>query len=173
MWHKSYMIGIVVFSFGIRENELQNPCISNVDLALETRRVLDVLKRNPNIKERPLLAVQWEVANVLKKFGIRPDFEIWEHRVKGEYLDSKEVMSQSANYFRQVGVTGVIPVAMPLLHRRRCIQFIREEQFKYLLSKMRTQIRFDNESLQPWTRSKGALFTYALKQLPDFIRSKI
>ena len=81
------MKGLVAFSFGKRKNELDEPCISNVDLALEVRRILNVLP------ESPLIAAQWEVANVLRKFGIIPHLEIWEHRKEGEYLDSDEVMA--------------------------------------------------------------------------------
>jgi hypothetical protein len=159
------VLGLVAFSFGQREDEKNDPCLSNIDLAEAVGKIVSCEA------EKIVVVAQWEIAKVLLQSAsvneqmewLEPDFIVHHHRVEGEYLDSDEVMAQAALYLHKRGVTAVIPVAHPFLHLTKCKQLVREAGFALAERKI-GRVRFDKLSVQPWTRGRAPLLVYALKQ---------
>lgn len=150
----SEKVGIVAFSFGLRAtDEEPNPC--NRRLAEETFRIARSLPF-------PVLIVsQWEITRALNDLGLPPSQSV--ESTPGKYLDSEAVMEGAAIFFRENGVTHVIPIAHPFLHMYKCRRLVTEHGFTLIKRDVR-KIGFDRKSLQPYTRGPLRLLWYAIKQ---------
>lgn len=151
--------GMVVWSFASAKTE-PNPC--NAMLAIEAYRIMREEQKNTG--EDVVVVAQWEVAAALQKaIGFSADYVVEKHRRDGEYLDSREVMAQAAEIFRDLGIIEVIPVANPFLYLFACRQLVREFGFTPLKRKVR-RIGFCKDSFQWWTRGPTRCFAYAVMQ---------
>jgi len=151
--------GLVVFSFGYRQNESNDPCLSNIDLANAVTRIVR--------EERGAVYVvaQHGVARILAQNGCSNlILTVHRHRQEDQYLDSDEVMAQAAEALRQQGVTQVISVAQPWLHSFKCGRLVRQCGFQLVRYHVGL-IRFDRQSQQWWTRSWYQLLWYTIKQI--------
>lgn len=159
-------IGIIAFSFALTQDEVEKrfPNQCNKKLAMEARRFYLKLKNEGKL---PVLIVQWEIALDQRFSGmdIIPDLVITEHRQKGEYLDSEEIINQSTAFLKQQGVTKVIPLAQ-WLQNFKCRGLLRKADFRVLRVKI-GKIGFckDKHSLQWWTSGPFWLVLYTIKQI--------
>jgi len=159
------VIGIVAFSFGMRDEPLEpNPC--NVRLGNAVIRILDrvLVERGDNV----CLVAQWEIARSLRQADLKfePLIEV-PLNVDGSYLDSEGVWEKAVQEFRQREVTAVIPVCHRFLQMTKVKGLVKANpEFRLITDyeKLIGDIGFDPESNQPWTRSKSALLRYAVKQ---------
>jgi hypothetical protein len=147
-------LGIVSFSFGLRRpDEEPGPC--NARLASATRRVLG--ETGPAV-----LVSQWEVARALPA-GLPA--HVVEQPAGGPYLDTERVWSAAAPLLRDAGVTRVVAVAQPLLHRAKAHRLVRRDGFEPVRARV-GWIGFDSSvrNTQWWTRGPLRLLLYALLQ---------
>ena len=148
-------LGLVAFSFAARaEPEEPNPC--NVRLAHAVDRIVSAQK------ETVVLVAQWEIARALRRS--RP-FHVVGPRPDGRYLDSADVWNDASPLLRKAGVTRVIPVAHPVLHRAKVSRLIRRDGFEVLPEPI-GHIGFDRSprNTQWWTRGPIRLCVYAVLQ---------
>ena len=143
------MKGLVAFSFASGAIE---PSLCNRRLARAVERILD------KEKEEVVVIAQWEIAS---STWASLACVVKEHRQKGAYLDSDEVMAQAARVFNERGITKVIPVANPFLHLAKCRTLVRDAGFTPIKQKI-GWIGFYRESLQWWTRGPFRLLLYAV-----------
>ena len=148
------MIGIVAFSFARHLINEPNPC--NVRLAAEIERLIK------GAEGSALVVSQWEV-NLALPLGTA-GYSVIEHRSLDEYLDSEEVMSQAAEFFRKHNITRVIVVAQPFLQLAKCRKLARTEGFTVIKKKI-NKIGFYKDSSQWWTRGPVRLLAYAVLQI--------
>lgn len=155
-------VGLISLSFALREGREPNPC--NVRLAKATEHVALALNAEGI---QYLCSVQWEIALSLHVPTI---YVVREHRVKGQYLDSEEVVAQSLEAFHHAGgVDAVLPIAQPFLQLHKVqSQLLNSGQklfWRWYSYYLIGWVGFDPLSDQPWTRSAGALIKYALDQM--------
>lgn len=142
------MKGLIAYSFGSER------CETNRRLAGEVERLV--------FRERDRLVVvaQQEIDQALRV--IAPDLIISEHREPGKYLDSREVTAQASEFFRFIGITEVIPVANPFLHRVYCEMLIWKEGFTPVRRRI-GWVGFCKTSTQWWTRGPIQLLFYVVR----------
>jgi hypothetical protein len=154
------MKGLIAYSFALTEHE-PNRC--NRKLAEAVRRI---------VKEedgKVVVVAQWEIARALERDEYALSVELPDD---GSYLGSEEVTEAAARLFREKGITEVIPVAQPFLQLSKCKKLIKAAGFRVVKRDV-GRIGFEPRSLQWWTRSRAALFVYALMQIPKvFIHPK-
>lgn len=132
---------LLVQSFGLRQD---SPGPSNEALA----KIAENLYR-PYVFP---LVLQWEVADCLSgtKAGV-----IREHRRKGEYLDTYEVLCQSWIICQARGWKRAVVLAHPD-HMWRVVKTAEKLGFKTVAADV-SSTPYDKESIQWWTRNR-ALF---------------
>lgn len=155
-------VGLIPLSFALREGREPNPC--NVRLAKATERVALALNAEGI---QYLCSSQWEIVLDLHVPTIHV---VREHHVRGQYLDSEEVVAQSLAVFNRAGgVDAVLPIAQPFLQLHKVqLQLINTGHklfWRWKSYALIGWIGFDQLSDQPWTRSAGALTKYALDQM--------
>jgi len=129
----------LVQSFGLRRGA---PGLSNGALAS--------IARNLHEHYGLPLVLQWEIADCLpdlQKAGV-----IRRHRTPDAYLDTREVLVQSAEICRKHGWRKAIIVAHPD-HVWRVMKTAEKLDFGIAITDM-ASIPYDSLSLQPWTRSR-------------------
>lgn len=105
------------------------------------------------------LVLQWEVADCipeLPKVGV-----IRKHRREGEYLDTYEVLAQSAEICKAHGWQRAILVSHPD-HCWRVKKTAERLGFKVTVPDT-SLVPYDPESCQPWTRTRAK---FLLRELP-------
>lgn len=157
-------IGIVGFAFGLREEE-PNP--SNVTLACKVTEAIEYASYSESL---PVVVTQWEITKALdEEFFYDVDLSVEPH-ADGTYLDSKAVWEKAKARFVEEGVKQVIIIAQPFLHLPSLKKMVKGDGFEVLKYKV-GEVPFDTSNLntQPWTRTKPALFLYAVGSLlPGF-----
>lgn len=156
------MIGLVAFSFGLREAALEpNPC--NIRLAEEVARI--VRSRDGKV----VVVAQWEIARHLETLGVNVE-RVVELCEDGSYLDSRAVWYEACNLFDAYGIDEVVAVAQPILHLGVVRKLMRNHGFRVIKVKI-GKIGFDNAldehgkplNTQPWTRSARAFLWYGFR----------
>src|SRR3989344_5860315 len=149
-------IGVICLSFALRKGQEPNPC--NMKLARETERVVALLRAEGH---DVMTVSQWEIDLVLghpvDKLHI-----VRNHRVRGSYLDSDEVILQSMEAFDLAGgIDEVVIVANPFIH----LQGARSKAKRFGLKVRKVFIRwigFDKKSDQWQTRGPVRAFVYTV-----------
>lgn len=148
-------IGVIALSFALREGREPNPC--NVKLALETERVVALLRTEGH---HVVVISQWEIASNLS--WIPEQCIVREHRVKGSYLDSDEMLFWAKAFYEKCGgVDEVVIVANPFIH----LQGVRSKAKGFGLKVRKVSIRwigFDKDSDQWWTKGPVRAFVYTV-----------
>ena len=156
-------IGIVVLSFGKRVEE-PNP-------------VSTQLARNANKASRHLrkegysvvTAAQWETVRSLEA---PPALVITQAHATGidrngkPYLDSQDVLNQALPFFETHGITHVVVVANPFLHKTAGEKLVREQGFTIYPWDIE-HVGFDNDpaQLQWWCKGPIRFITYGAIQV--------
>jgi len=157
---------IAGFGFGLLAND-KEPNISNQALASNIIEVSEYVDLHGS---ESFIASQWEITKALRiLFDTSPDFSV-ELLEDGTYLDSKTVWAEMKKAValdvekNGVPITQVVIVAQPFLHLPTLKQMVHDDGFDIIDYPM-GKVPFDNspENTQPWTRSKFALFIYAIK----------
>ncbi len=129
---------IIGQSFGLRQD---GPGKSNEALAK--------IVRGLNEKYKIPLVLQWEIADCL------PDLPIFyvtkEHRIKGEYLDTYEVLFQAKTICKKRGWKKAIILAHSD-HHWRCMMVAKKLEFE-LIAIDTSSVPYDELSTQSWTKS--------------------
>lgn len=131
---------IVGFSFGLRENNQpgsSNEALAKVIVSLTDKYDLPVM-------------VQWEIADCLP-FKLPSHRIVRKHRVKGEYLDSREVAIQFAAELLREPLAKPINAAHPL-HMWRCLKNLEKLGFQNPVQADCNAVPCDPQSTQWWTR---------------------
>ena len=150
---------ILAFSFGCRiKNGKIAPGISNEQLA-------DFIEKE--LPDIPVIA-QFEIAETFK--ARQPALAIREHREKGKYLGSDEVLNQALDYIRDKGWKKAIIVTHPAMEARNdyaCTAF----GLSTIAPPGLEKIAYDPQSEQEWTRNpeswwkrEESVLDYAFKQ---------
>ncbi|MDD5547362.1 MAG: hypothetical protein PHN74_00465 [Candidatus Pacebacteria bacterium] len=132
---------VIAQSFGLRNG---GPGLSNEAL-------VKIVKDIRCLKPKTLVIAQWEIGDQLGSF---PNLQIIrEHRERGKYLDTREVLAQAKEYCKKknVGKKAII-VAHPEHYLR--VQWAAEKMGFKVTPIFTQQVPYDKESIQPWTRSK-------------------
>ena len=134
---------MVGFAFGYRGRRRPVPGVSNHDLAgfIATR-----------FSDRPLI-LQHEIADAMPT-PIAPIHRVESHRVKGRYLDTREVARQAVQLMKNAGHETAIIVAHPH-HVPRADAVCRRLGMQTVVP-TGIAARFDRRSQQPWTRRQPA-----------------
>lgn len=151
-------IGVIALSFALRVGREPNPC--NVKLARETERVMDLLVTKGH---QVIVVPQWEIAlRLMSLSSVAAYSVVQEHRIKGSYLDSDEVILQAKEMFEHCGgVDEVVIVANPFIH----LQGARSKAKGFGLKVRKVSIRwigFDKKSDQWQTRGPLRAFVYTV-----------
>jgi len=146
------VVGIVAFSFGLRENE-PNPC--NVRLAEE------VIRAAHEVGSQVCIVAQWEIARALQEWGLVADVVV--DPVPGKYLGSADVAMRAKEAFQSAGVQECVVIAQPFLHLSRCKRLMEMAGFRPRDMAI-GRIGFDSQSTQWWTRGPIRLLLYAVLQ---------
>ncbi len=148
-------IGVIALSFALRVGREPNPC--NMKLARETERVVALLRAEGH---HVIVVSQWEIA--LSLSWITERCIVREHRVKGNYLDSDEVILQAKAFFEKCGgMDEVVIVANPFIH----LQGARSKAKGFGLKVRKVPIHwigFNKESDQWQTRGPMRAFVYTV-----------
>ncbi len=140
-------------SYGYRKND---PGPINLALA-------KVIDREKEISPELEIIAQWEVAACLKN---KPVFVIREHRQKGEYLDTDEVIAQAVEYCKDNGIKAIRLVAFPFLHRYLCRQLLKKSDPTLEIKIVKTGwIPFDKQSEQFLAKGSLHAFAYAIGRI--------
>ena len=140
---------ILGLSFGMKKSGHTK---SNKALAKVAERVF--------YKKGLLVILQKELAECV---DFPPSLVIKEHRIKGQHLDSDEVIAQAAEFMKLHKIDTVWLVAQPFLHRPQCRTLLKNYGFRVRIPKT-GRIPFDEDSLQWWTRGPLRTLTYAILQ---------
>lgn len=143
---------IVTLSFGLRpENK---PGRSNEKLAEWS----EYLHREYNLP----LVLQWEIADcLLEPEKTKTAKVIREHRIKGKYLDTYEVLSQAKDFCDEKGWKKIL-LAAHQDHLPRAIKTAKKLGFVVKISRV-VKFPYDSLSVQPWTRNK---WRFKLHEIP-------
>jgi hypothetical protein len=140
-------------SYGYRKND---PGPINLALA-------KVIEREKEINPELEIIAQWEIAACLKN---KPTFIIKEHREKGKYLDTDEVIVQAVEYFKANNIKAIRLVAFPFLHRYLCRYFLKRIDPTLQVKIIKTGwIPFDKESEQFLAISPLHALIYAIGRI--------
>jgi hypothetical protein len=152
---------IIALSFGQGRNK--TPGKSNEALA----RVIANLDDKYNL---PIVA-QWEIADCISGRLSEPgDLVVREHREKGNYLDTYEVLVQAKIHCDKFGFAKAAIVAHPD-HAPRCAAVAAKIGFDVLIADT-TDIPYDPESIQDWTRSKQIFTEQYEPKAMEYYRQK-
>lgn len=156
---------VIGLSFGYRGKHLQiQPGLSNQDIAAA------VLNNYPHLPK----IFQFEIADAYTELGARDArsvMRISKHRVKGKYLDTREVILQAQLIMKKQGYKTAALVAHPA-HMPRVEAACTAAGIAWVADDaVRNQVEFDSQSTQKWTRDwdhwRGyeplALMLYRLK----------
>ena len=136
---------IIAPSFGSRKDSQHD--LSNLGIAKHIMGIYRTIKL-------PMI-FQKEVASAFRSLTGGKDAEIVkvikEHRVKGKYLDTYEVLAQALEIIKKNGWTKVILVAHPD-HICRAEKVLKKMRLKVLIPSGLEDIPFDPHSRQWWTR---------------------
>jgi hypothetical protein len=155
------MIGIVAFSFGLEDGF--EPSICNVRLAQNVERLYREHQGDC------IVVAQWEIALELFRLSIPVHYTV--ERTPGVYLDSEAVMQAADPIFKQMDVTGVIPVANPFVHLVKCKRLVKKAGFKLLPARI-GHIGFNKNSDQTWTRGRIRLIVFSAAQVLFGLKGK-
>lgn len=134
---------ILGLSFGQGKNN--SPGLTNEKLA-------EVVKRLWLEYKLPLF-LQWEIADcLLGILGESSDLVVREHRQKGEYLDTREVILQAWDFSQKKNIKKVIVVAHPD-HMPRVLLTAEKIGFEVVPADTK-DVPYDPESTQEWTTSR-------------------
>ena len=124
-----------------------------------------------SIKENLPIIAQIEVANALNALPVPLKLieVIKEHRIKGKYLDTYEVLSQAKEIMEKKGWNIAILVAHPA-HLPRCKKVLEKMGVKVIIPEGLEKIPFDSFSTQWWTRNK---FAWWIREIPTRLLYKI
>lgn len=125
-----------------------------------------------NLRERTglLLCLQWEIADCLRSIVDEPrDLVVRDHREKGKYLDTYEVIAQAWEFAKQRDIREAIIVAHPD-HAPRCAGVAAKLGFDVVIANT-ASVPYDPESTQEWTRSRE-IFLEREKQATEYYRQK-
>ena len=147
---------IIAQSFGFRRDDSGlSPGLSNEGIA---RKVLDAALRCG----LPMI-LQWEIADALltkpKELSL---YIIREHRDKGEYLDTEEVLFQTKEIMDERGWKRAMVFAHPW-HIWRVKKQAEKAGIEVIIPPWLNSIPFDPKSDQWWTRNK---FVWRLREAP-------
>ena len=131
---------ILALSFGRREN---TSGMSNIQLALG----VEMLSREFGL---PVIT-QWEISERLTAY-IDKAGEIREHRIKGKYLDTLEVLIQSLEICKKRNWKKAVIVAHPD-HIWRCAETAKKLGFEVVIADT-AYVAYDDRSIQPLTRNR-------------------
>lgn len=132
---------ILALSFGRREN---TSGMSNIQLALG----VEMLALEFGL---PVIT-QWEISERLTAY-IDKAGEIREHRIKGKYLDTREMLIQSLEICKKRNWKKAVIVAHPD-HVWRCAETAKKLGFETVIADT-AYVEYDEQSVQPWTRSRA------------------
>ena len=140
---------ILGLSFGIKKSGHTK---SNKALAGVVERVFDKKGLQVILQKELAECVDFPLSLVIK-----------EHRIKGQYLDSDEVIAQAIIYLKANKINSVWLIAHPLLQRTKCRILLKKSGFKVRIPRT-GKIPFDKDSLQWWTRGPLRTLVYAILQ---------
>jgi len=140
-----------VFSFGFRKD---GPGLSNIAMA----RLVERLSEKYNL---PVIS-QWEVADGITRKRNLIEKIIREHRIKGEYLDTREVAIQMVAEMKKKGWKKIIIIAHSL-HAWRCVKALEKLGIETIIPDELRMIPFDSKSKQRRTRN---LFLWIIREIP-------
>jgi hypothetical protein len=156
---------VIGLSFGYRGKHRQiKPGLSNEDIAAAA------LAHYPHLPK----IFQFEIADAYAALGARDArsvMRITKHRTAGKYLDTREVIVQAQELMRRQGYTTAALVAHPA-HMPRVQAVCTAAGIDWVADDaVRSQVEFDPQSTQKWTRDwdhwRGyeplALLLYRLK----------
>jgi len=147
-------MAILGFSFGMGVEK--TPGLSNEALGVH---VVDVIQSGEREGcTRPLVMLQWEIANVVQRLGISTDYEA---HPTGGYLGTAGVLKQFSKYIKERNPSARRPIPVYLVvhrdHFPRCRALLAERSvFKPLNSRESVPDVYDPNSTQKWTRNKQA-----------------
>jgi len=154
---------IVAQSFGMGANGtpgLSNEAMAKIVLKIRERTGLSMI-------------LQIEVANALLKLLPEKPKDLWiikEHREKGKYLDTREVVYQTWGIMEKHNWTEAVVVAHPA-HVSRVTRLFKKMGMETLIPKKDIEsIPFDPNSTQWWTRN---IFLWGLREIPSRIIYKM
>ncbi len=140
-------------SFGYRKND-SGP----INLALAK-----IIDREKEISPELEIIAQREIAACLKN---EPAFVIREHRQKGMYLDTDEVVAQATEYFKTNSIKTIRLAAFPFLHRSLCRHLFKKADPMLQIKIIKTGwIPFDRHSEQFLARGPLRALIYAIGRI--------
>jgi hypothetical protein len=117
----------------------------------------------------PIVA-QWEIADCIpERIQDVMSFVVREHRQKGQYLDTFEVLAQAKEYCDKFGFRKAIIVAHPD-HMPRCVAVAKKIGFDVAIADTK-KVPYDPESTQEWARSAEAFLSREEKAV-EYYRQK-
>lgn len=147
-------IGIIAFSFALRNDAEPNPC--NVRLAKAVERIETKLEKEGH---KVIVIAQWEIARQLARDHEKADRVV--HQLPdGKYLGSKEVLDAAVPVLKDRAIRTVVPVAQPFLHLFLVKRSIKAKGYEIRNEEI-GHIGFDKKSDQWWTRSWWQLVIYS------------
>ena len=150
--------GIVALSYAKRAEE-PNPV--NKKLAHLADEAVDEAHQ---IGEPTLLVAQWEIARALQtppQVVVTQDAATNRDRNGNRYLDSQDALNKAFHAFRKNGITQVIVIANPFLHKQAIESIVRKAGFTVLKTKL-PWVGFDNSplNLQWWCKGPIRFVAY-------------
>ncbi len=132
----------------------------NSDPGLSNKAIAEIVWNIAQKRGLPMI-LQWEVAYALPD---EPDnlTVIRSHRIKGEYLDTMEVLSQTKEIMGKQRWEKAIVVAHPS-HIWRVKKMFEKMGVKIIIPSGLRDIPFDPQSEQWWTRN---IFFWILREIP-------
>lgn len=144
---------VIALSLGLCAGRIKSlkrfPGLSNEVMA-------EIIKED--FKDLPKI-LQWEVADALGDLKAK---RINEHRIKGQYLDTYEVVSQIRDLMFHDGMKCAILIAHPL-HAWRAMKVCEKMGIATLVPNGLERIPFDHLSVQSWTRGP---IRFILREIP-------
>ncbi|MCD6550393.1 YdcF family protein [bacterium] len=141
---------IVALSFGSRDSK--KPGLSNQEIA-------DFVKKLYQSTSVPLI-LQREIAECLKE---TPKAKvIYEHRIKGKYLDTYEVLYQAKQFCDKFKWKNILLIAHPD-HLPRARLTAKKLGFNVYIPYELPSISYDKQSIKPWTRERWRFLLHELK----------
>lgn len=138
-------------------------CLSNIDLARETVRLM-----RPGV---PIIA-QHEIADFLRG-GFDPDYVIRRHRDPTRYLDTDEGIRQAVEWLQEhrPDIREIVVVAQPFIHLTLSRMIVRKHGYRVRKTKI-GRIGFDRRSSQWWTRHWFLSVVYTARRVLFNVRGR-
>lgn len=162
--------GVIGFAFGHRGQDKLGFIPSMTDKAMiATARRLGFLDHDHHLylqNEQARCLTDHEVAHSLR-------LVIKEHETSGLYLDSDSVARQAVKRAAVDNIRVIYVLAMPLLHRFKCVSLVKKEARQFGIEVKIVPIGtwwkwmwlMDQESHQPWTRDPVRLVLYTFRRV--------